>query len=167
MPIKEPRELFVNLLSHVRQGTERSAAIYKEMGEAAQNPDIQEALAARAFISEQIVEKLDQAFNMIGEKPVKVAERLTEVFAEDFRRELAEIQAPQAKRLFVLARASQISHLRTAELVTLVAASDLSGHYGVGVLLESCLADHMAFVERTRRLVRHVIEAKVAARAAG
>jgi hypothetical protein len=32
MPIKDPRELFVKLLSHVRHGTERSAAIYKDLG---------------------------------------------------------------------------------------------------------------------------------------
>jgi hypothetical protein len=35
------------------------------------------------------------------------------------------------------------------------------------VLVESCLADHLAFVDRTKRLIRHVIEAKVAARATG
>ena len=40
-----------------------------------------------------------------------------------------------------------------------------SGHHGVGVLFESCLADHLAFVERTKRLIRHVIAAKLAARA--
>jgi ferritin-like metal-binding protein YciE len=167
MAIKDPKDLFVAVLSHVRQGTERSAAIYKELGELAQNPEIQQALAARAFVAQQTLEKLDQVFNMIEEKPVKVAERLHEVFVEDFRREVAEIQSPQARRLFVLARANQLSHMRTAEFVTLVAAADISGHYGVGVLLESCLADHLAFVERTRRLIRNVIEAKVAARATG
>ena len=66
MPIKNPKELFLKLLSHVRQGTERSAAIYKELGDAAQNPEIQEALAARAFVSQQDLEKLDEAFKMIG-----------------------------------------------------------------------------------------------------
>jgi len=30
------------------------------------------------------------------------------------------------------------------------------------VLLESCLADKLAFVERTRRMIRNVVEAKVA-----
>jgi hypothetical protein len=34
----------------------------------------------------------------------------------------------------------------------------------VGVLLESCLADKLAFVERTRRLIRHIVETKVAER---
>jgi ferritin-like metal-binding protein YciE len=165
MAIKNAKELFVSMLSHVRHGTERSAAIYQELGELAQNPEIQEALAARAFVSQQTLAKLDEAFKLIGEKPVNVTGKLHDVFVEDFRRELAEIQSPEAKRLFVLAKANHLNHMRTAEYVT-VAAADVSGHQGVGVLLESCLVDHLAFVERTKRLIRHVIEAKIAARAA-
>jgi ferritin-like metal-binding protein YciE len=167
MPIKNPKELFVSMLSHVRHGTERSAAIYQELGELAQNSEIQEALAARAFVSLQTLGKLDEAFKLIGEKPVNVSGKLHDVFVEDFRRELAEIQSPEARRLLVLAKANHLSHMRTGEYVTLVAAADVSGHHGVGVLLESCLGDHLAFVERTKRLIRNVIEAKVAARATG
>ena len=166
MPIKNPKELFVKLLSHVRQGTERSAGIYKELSDAAQNPEIQEALAARAFVSQQNLEKLDEVFKIIGEKPVNVAGPLHDVFVEDFRKELAEIQYPEARRLFVLAKANHLSHMRTAEYVLLVATADLSGHHGVGVLLESCLADHLAFVERTKRLIHRVIEARIATKAA-
>ena len=166
MPIKNAKELFVSMLSHVRHGTERSAAIYQELGELAQNPEIQEALAARAFGAQQTLAKLDEAFKLIDEKPVNVTGKLHDVFVEDFRREIAEIQSPEAKRLFVLAKANHLSHMRTAEYVTLVAASDVFGHHGVGVLLESCLGDHLAFVERTKRLIRRVIEAKIAARAA-
>jgi ferritin-like metal-binding protein YciE len=167
MPIKNPKELFVSMLSQVRRGTERSAAIYKELGELAHNPEIQEALEARAFVSEQTLAKLDETFKLIGEKPMNLTGRLQDVFVEDFRNELGELHSPEARRLFALAKANHLSHMRTAEYVTLVAAADLSGHHGVGVLLESCLADHLAFVERTKRLIRHVIEAKLAARAAG
>lgn len=167
MPIKNPKELFVAVLSQVRRGTERSATIYHELGELAQNSEIQEALAARAFVSRQTLEKLDEAFKMIGEKPVNVTGRLHDVFEEDFRRELTEIQSPEARRLFVLAKANHLSHLRTAEYVTLVAAADVSGHHGVGVLLESCLADHLAFIERTKRLIHRAVEARIAARATG
>jgi ferritin-like metal-binding protein YciE len=166
MPVKSPRELFVLLLSHVRQGTERSEKVFQELGEAAQHPEIAEALQARAFVSQRTLEKLDEAFRLIGEKPVALSGRLQDVFVEDFRRELAEIQSPEAKRLFVLARANQLIHLRIAEYVALVAAADVSGHYGVGVLVESCLADNLAFVERTKRLIRNIIETRVAARAA-
>jgi len=167
MPVKNPKELFVLMLSNVRHGTERAATIYKELGEKAQNPEIQEALSARALISQQNLEKLDEAFKMIGEQPVNVTGRLQDIFVEEFRKELAEIQSPEAKRIFVLAKAIHLSHLRTAEYAALVAAADVTGHHGVGVLLESCLADHLAFAERTRRLIRRIVELKVAARAAG
>jgi ferritin-like metal-binding protein YciE len=165
MPVKNPKELFVTMLSQERDGTERSAAVYKELGELAQNPEIQEALAARAFVSHQTLAKLDEVFSMIGEKPTNVTGRLHDVFVEDFRRELAEIQLPEARRLFVLAKANHLSHVRTAEYVVLASAADIFGHFGVGLVLESCLADHLALVERTKRLIRRVIEAKMAARA--
>jgi len=56
--------------------------------------------------------------------------------------------------------------MRVAEYTVLLAAADVTGHYGVGVLLESILADKLAFLERDRRLVRHIIEGKISERLA-
>jgi ferritin-like metal-binding protein YciE len=164
MPAREPKDVFLTLLSDVRQNTERAGKIYKEIGQMAQDPEIKEALDARAFISEKTLEKLDQCFKIIGEQPVKLTGRLQEVFVEDFRKELDEIQGPIARRLFILAKVNHLTHLRIGEYVALVAAADLVGHNGVGVLLESCLADKLAFVERNRRMIHHIIEARVAER---
>ena len=166
MAIRNPKELFVLMLSHVRQGTERSANAFEELGEVAQHPEIKEALEARAFVANQTIERLDQIFKLIGEKPVNVTGRLQEIFVEDFRKELSEIQSPEAKRLYVLAKINHLFHMRIAEYIALIAAADFTGNYGVGVLVESCLADHLAFAERTKRLMRNVIEARMAARAA-
>jgi ferritin-like metal-binding protein YciE len=161
MSIKNPKELFVTLLSDVRQNTERSGKLYQEISSVAQEPDIKEALESRAWIAEKDVSAIDRCFQLIGEKPVKLSGRLQEVFVEDFHRELTEIQNPVAKHLFVLAKASHLTHLRIAEFEALVAAADLTGHYAVGVLLESCLADKLVFVERTRRLIRELVEEKI------
>jgi ferritin-like metal-binding protein YciE len=166
MPAKTPKEAFLMILSHVRQGTERGAAIYKELAKVAEDPEVEEALDARAFVAQSVLAKIDQCFKIIGEKPVQLSGRLEEVFLEDFRKELNEIQSPAAKRLFVLAKLVHLTHLRIGEYVALVAAADVTGHYGVGVLLESCLADKLAFVERTRRLIRNVVEVRVAERKA-
>ncbi len=166
MPVKDPKELFVMLLSDVRQNTERAAKIYQEISQVAQDPEIKEALESRAWISEKDLSAIDRCFELIGEKPIKLSGRLQEVFVEDFRRELAEIQNPVAKRLFVLAKASHLVHLRIAEYVALVAAADLTGHYAVGVLLESCLADKLAFVERTRRFLTNLVATKLVAKVA-
>jgi len=164
--IKDPKELFVMMLSNLRQGTERSTKIFQELSQVAQNPDVKEALEARVFVSQQILQKLDQCFKLIGEKPVQLSGRLHEVFLEDFRQELSEIESPVARHLFILAKANHLIHLRIGEYVALIAAADATGHYGVGVLLESCLADKLAFVERTRRLIRSLVEGKVAAKLA-
>jgi ferritin-like metal-binding protein YciE len=166
MTPKNPKEVFVHLLSDVRQGTERTTKIFQEISQIAQDPDVKEALEARVFISDQILARLDQCFKLIGEQPVKLSGRLHDVFVEDFRKELNEIQVPAARRLFILAKAIHLVHLRIAEYVALVAAADLSGHYAVGVLLESCLADKLAFVERTRRLIRNMVQTKIAERVA-
>ena len=166
MAIKDPKELFVALLSNVRQGTERTTKIFQELGQVAQNPDVKEALEARVFVSQRILEKLDQCFKLIGEKPAQFSGRLQEVFVEDFRRELNEIESPVARHLFILAKANHLIHFRIGEYVALIAAADVTGHYGVGVLLESCLAEKLAFVERTRRLIRNIIEGRTAAKMA-
>jgi ferritin-like metal-binding protein YciE len=166
MATRNPKEVFLMLLSDARRNTERSAAIYREISEMAENPDVKEALEARAFIADKNLETLDECFEMIEEKPVKLNGRLQEVFVEDFKRELAEIQSPAARHLYILAKASHLAHLRFAEYAMLIAASDVTGHYGMGVLLESVLADKLALLERDRRIIRHIIEGKVAERLA-
>ena len=167
MPARTPKEVFLMLLSNVRNRTERQSEIYQEIGKHAEEPEIKEAIEARAFVSKQILAKLDECFRIIGEKPVASTGKLQETFLEDFRKEVTEIQSPVAKRLFVLAKMNHLAHLRMAEYEVLVAAADLAGHHGVGVLLETCLADKLAFAERTPRLIRHLAEAKLAERAAG
>jgi ferritin-like metal-binding protein YciE len=166
MAARTPKEVFVHLLSNIRQGTERTTTAFQEISQMAQDPDVKEALEARVFVSGQLLARLDQCFKLIGEQPVKLSGRLHDVFVEDFRKEIAEIQSPAAKHLFILAKALHLLHFRIAEYVALIAAADVSGHYAVGVLLETCLADKLAFVERTRRLIKHIVEAKVAERAA-
>jgi ferritin-like metal-binding protein YciE len=166
MPPKNPKEAFVWLLSDLRQNTERGTKVFEEMSRVAQNPDVKEALEARVFVASKVLATLDECFRLIGEKPVKLSGRLQEIFVEDFRRELGEIESPMAKHLFILAKLNHLTHLRIGEYVALIAAADMTGHYAVGLLLETCLADKLAFVERTKRLIRAVLEIKVAERVA-
>jgi len=166
MPVKNPKELFVLLLTNVRNGVQRQTSIYQEMSQLAQDPEIKEAIDARIFLTEKTMSTLDEVFRLIGEQPMKTNGRLYDVFIEEFRRELSEIQSPVARHLYILSQAQHLTHLRIGEYVALIAAADMTGDYGVGVLLESCLADKLAFVERTRRLLRHVIESKSATRLA-
>ena len=166
MSAKNPKEVFVMLLSNARNHTERNIKGYQEIGQTAENPDVKEALKARQFVAQENLRTLDECFAMIGEKPVQVSGKLQDVFLEDFKRELAEIQSPVGRHLYILAKATQLAQLRFAEYAALIAAADATGNYGVGVLLESVLSDKLAFLERDRRLVRHLIAGRVAERLA-
>ena len=166
MPAKDPKEVFLMLLSHVRQGTEKSAKFYDEIGDVAKDPQIKEAIEARAFVSKSVLARLDECFRILGEKPTQLSGELREMLIEEFRKEFNEIQSPVARRLYVLAKLIRLTHMRIGEYVALTAAADLVGHHGVAVLLETCLADKLAFVERNRRLIRRIAEERVAERLA-
>jgi len=166
MTMKTGKEVFHTLLSNVWHGNERTTKIYEEMAQAAQDPQIKSALDARAFVSNKVRDTLSECFKQLGMKPLPANTQLHDVFLEDFRREIGEIQSPIARRVFVLAKVSHLIHLRIGQYLALVAAADLSGNYGVGVLLESCLADKYAFAERTRHLIRRIAEEKGAERMA-
>ncbi len=154
MAIGDTKELFVFLLSDLRQGAERTTKIFREMGKLAEDPDIKEALEARIFASNKILTTLDEVFKLIGVMPAETSARPHDVYVEDFRRELAEIQSPKARRQFILAKASHLVHFRIGEHAAMISAADVSGHYGVGALLESSLAEQGSGVRRQRSVVR-------------
>jgi ferritin-like metal-binding protein YciE len=166
MPTKGPKEVFLILLSDARESTARATKLFQEISQLMEDTDIKEALDARIFVSEKILSQIDQCFKLLGQEPVALNGRLQEVFMEDFRQELAEIQNPTGRQIYILAKLSSLVHLRIAEYMALTAVADLTGHFGIGVLLESCLADTLAFVERTRRLLRTLIENKIAGKMA-
>ena len=141
MPVKNQPGLFVSLLSEARQNTALSAKIYKEISLQAQDLDIKEALESRGWIVEKDLSAIDRCFELMHEHPVRLSGHLQESSLEDFRKELREIETPAAKAIFILTKIDHINHARVAEYEGLVEAADLSGQYGVGVLLESCLAD--------------------------
>ena len=152
MPIDNPRELFIFLLSDVRHSTELIKDFFREVSQLTRDPTVKEALEARLFVADKIIATLDKCFDLIGEAPMKISGRLYDVFIEEFRKEFAEIQTP-AKRLFLLTKINLLSQLQVGEYVGLIAAADFTHHLGISVLLESCLADKLAFVERTKRLI--------------
>jgi ferritin-like metal-binding protein YciE len=167
MPIKNAKQIFVLMLSDVRQGTEKTAGIFQTLAQLAEDPDIKQALEVRTFISQKIAETLDQCFKLIGEQPVQLSAtraRIYDVLAEDFRKEVADIQDTKTRRFYILAKLNNLAHFRAAEYKTLIAAADVSGNYGVAALLETCLADKLALAERTQLWLRRIAETEMADR---
>lgn len=156
--VDNSQQLFELLLSNARFGAKRTTKVLEELSLSTNDVDIKETLAARVFLSEKVISALDQCFKLIGAEPAELSGRFHDVFIEEYRQQLAEIKSPTALRLFILATANQLIHLCIGEYVTLIAIAEMTGHCGLGVMLESCLAGETAFVERTRRIISSIVE---------
>jgi ferritin-like metal-binding protein YciE len=161
MATQNPKELFVTLLSDVRRNEERTTELLQEMVGTVKDDDLRELLESRVFLKNQTLSTLDRCFKLIGETPKKTNDKIFDLFAENFRAELSEIKSPIARSLFIIAKANHLIHFRMSEYVVLIAMAEITGHSGVGSLLENCLADKVAFVERARRRIRTIIESEV------
>jgi hypothetical protein len=82
MLVQNPKELFIRLLSGLRQGSERGPKIYQELSQMVDDPDIEEALKARAFVAAKGLATVDQCFELIGEAPMKVSSRVQDTFLD-------------------------------------------------------------------------------------
>jgi ferritin-like metal-binding protein YciE len=153
MLVKNTKELFLLMLSDVRYGAEIAKNFYLDLAKLVEDADLCEAVEARLFVSVKNIVTLEKCFEMVGEKPIKVSGRVYDAFVEDFRRRFAEIQAPSARRVFILAEINRLIHLRIGEYVGLIALADSMGRHGISVLLESCLADKFTFIDRTRLFI--------------
>jgi ferritin-like metal-binding protein YciE len=158
MIIENPRQLFEHLLSEARTGAESITPVFQELSQVIEDPDIKEALEARIFVSNKILDRLDECFKLIGAQPTKLRGRLQDLFIQECRLELAEIRSPTAKRLYVLAKANQLIHLRIGEYAGVIECGEMTGHRGVRLLLDTCHADDVSFIELAKRLIRNIVE---------
>ena len=166
MQSKTPKELFLLLMSDARQSAERTTKTMQEISLIAQDPQVKEAVEETETTGNQIVARLDQCFAIIGEKPMKLSGKLHDIVVGEIRKEAADIQVPLVRQLYVLSKAIQLIHLRISEYIALIAAADITGNHVVKELLESNLADKVAAVEKARRLIRRIVEAKIQERSA-
>ncbi|NLD99815.1 MAG: DUF892 family protein [Fibrobacter sp.] len=148
MGIYNTRELYIKMLSDVLKREERVSEIFTMLREIAQDSRIKELLDSAMYLTENSCASLDRCFKMIGEKPVASESKLLDVFIDDFKRELESIQAPVAKVLYIASKASHLIQIRIGELETLVLMSDMNGHPGVSLLLDSVLSQKQVFIDR-------------------
>jgi ferritin-like metal-binding protein YciE len=158
MIIENPLQLFEHLLSEVKMGAENVKPLLEKLSDAVDDVDIKEVLEARIFVSNKILDRLDQCFELIGAQPTKLLGRLQDLFIQECCLELANIRSQTAKRLYVLAKANQLIQFHIGEYAAVIECGEMTGHCGVRLLLETCQADDLSFIELTKRLIRNIVE---------
>ena len=119
MPIKTPKELFVVMLSDLRHGAERSHTYYRNWPSGGRPGDQRGPGCARLHLFADS----EQARRVLQTHRGEAApedEGFYDEFVQGFRKELAEIQSPLVRKMFVLSKASRLMHLRIGEYMALI-----------------------------------------------
>ncbi len=153
MRVQTPMELFVLLLSSVRENAVLHSATLEHMIGLLQDSSVRDGLQPTYVALDKTLAKVDRCFDVIRESPVAVRSDVYSVMMMEMRAALADINAPEVRRLYVLSKIHQLNYLRIGELLAVIAAADATEHRGLGVLLESCLVEKLAFMDATARLI--------------
>jgi len=158
MAYNNPKELFVKMLSDVRESESNLTTAFKELRETAEEQGAKDILDSLVFLQDKNLVTLDQCFKQIGAQPVKTDDKFINMFIESFRKEFTEIQSPVAKTLFVFAKLNHLINFRISEYMTLIAMSKRSDYRGVGLLLNNILAPRIEFLEYSRHKIKDYAE---------
>jgi len=158
MAFNNPKDLFVKILSDVRESEYNLTTAFKELRETAQDQRAKDILDSLVFLQDKNLATLDQCFKLIGAQPVKTDDKFINMFLENFRKEFTEIQSPVAKTVFVFAKINHLINFRISEYMTLIAMSKKSDYKGVGLLLNNVLAPRIEFLEYSRHKITDYVE---------
>jgi ferritin-like metal-binding protein YciE len=166
MPIQNPQELFVWMLSDCRRREERGKIVFDELSKVTEDPELKEILETWSFLKDKTVSTIDHCFKLMNKQPVETRGRIHDAILEDIRNDLSVIQNPMVKTLYVAHKIAQMMRLQATEYLALTTMADVTGHYAIGALVETCLADYMAFAERAKRRVGEFIDSQITMRRA-
>ena len=158
MIVESPKDFFEFLLSSAAEDAERLPQALEQLSRDVEDKNIGDVLNAQAIVLRNMISVLGRCFRFLGCQRTETHGRLLDMFIEEHRRDLAEISSPTARRLCVLTQASALIQFSIGEFATLIAIAEMIGNSGVCLLLDGCLAENTAFIERTKRLIGSIVE---------
>ena len=164
MAIQNAEDLFVSMLSHLHASEGRLQRVCEEMSKVAENDNVKEALEVRGFLTKQAVSSIEECFRILGRQPSEPSTRFEEVWLENVRNVLKEIESPVLKGMYIIHKIRELQNLHVAEYRGLVAMAYLAENYPVATLLARNLADKVEFIDRTDELIREIGKGVITAR---
>src|SRR3990172_12764248 len=134
------------------------------MSKVAENDKVKEALEVRGFLTKQAVSSIEECFRILGRQPSEPSTRFEEVWLENVRNVLKEIESPVLKGMYIIHKIRELQNLHVAEYRGLVAIAYLAENYPVATLLARNLADKVEFIDRTDELIREIGKGVITAR---
>jgi ferritin-like metal-binding protein YciE len=144
MALETLQDLFLNELKDIYHGEKQLLRALPRMGRAAQSPDLQAAFAKHLRETEGHVERLEQIFEGLGERPAGKRCKGIEGIVEEGKEIMAEEGEEAVLDAALIAAAQRVEHYEIATYGCLITYAGLLGDRSAEKLLKQTLGEEEA-----------------------
>jgi ferritin-like metal-binding protein YciE len=157
MALKKLHDLFVEQLSDVYDAEQQLTKALPKMAKAASSKDLQQAFESHLQQTEQHVERIEQIFDELGEKPKNKTCKGMQGLIEEGQEVIKEDGSSEAKDAGLIAAAQKVEHYEIATYGSLRTYAREMGHTKAADMLQQTLDEESQTNEKLTRLaVQHI-----------
>lgn len=157
MALKKLHDLFVEQLSDVLNAEQQLTKALPKMAKAASTKELRQAFEMHLEQTEQQIERLEQIFEQLGEKPQKKTCKGMQGLIEEGQEVMKEEGSAAAKDAGLIAAAQKVEHYEIATYGTLRTYAREMGHTKEADMLQQTLDEESQTNEKLTKLaVQHI-----------
>lgn len=157
MALKKLRDLFVEQLSDVLDAEQQLTKALPKMAKAASSKDLQQAFEMHLQQTRQHVQRLEQIFDELGEKPQNKTCKGMQGLIEEGQEVMKEDGSAAAKDAGLIAAAQKVEHYEIATYGSLRAYAHELGNTSAADTLQQTLDEESQANEKLTKLaVQHI-----------
>ena len=144
MPVTDLNDLFLDMLKDIYYAEKKNLKMMPKMAKALKDTSLAEALENHRDETEGQIDRLEQVFELIGEKAKGKKCAAIEGLSEEADELMDEVESPEVLAAGLLAGAQAVEHYEIARYGTMVEWAKLLGHDEAAELLEETLEQEKA-----------------------
>jgi ferritin-like metal-binding protein YciE len=155
--LTDPRELFVHKLGVVLKSERQIEKTLPKLQKEAQSPQLQQLFEHHLQETKEQISNLEQAFELLGEKPKEHPSRVTEGLEKEHR-ELRDEVGEELIDMVVTGAAAATEHHEIAAYETLITMADALGETEVVHLLEQNFDQERHTLQEVKKASQQVVQ---------
>ena len=162
MAEKDLKALFVHQLKDTYFAENAILKALPQMAEAAQSEELKGALAVHLKETQGQVKRLEQVFQLVGERPEGVACKAIQGIIEEGQEVLREFQGGEALDAGLIAAAQAVEHYEITRYGTLIAWANMLGRSDCASVLQQNLDEEKATDSKLNAMALRSVNRKAA-----
>jgi len=157
MKLESLRDLLLEQISDIYDAETRITKALPKMAKAASAPELKQAFEKHLKETEGQVTRLEQVFELLGQKPKKKACKAMQGLIEEGEETIKEDAEPEVKDAALIAAAQRVEHYEMAAYGTVSAYAKLLKEKDVLKLFKQTMAEEVATDEALTELAESTI----------